>query len=192
MLLPIIRVSFLKTAKIVDIRVCLNKRHLTGPGDNRVTGQSTAGVLRNRTIHFKSPKAESTKAMNQIKRQLWEMLSFKERILSFFVLILIWGGIAAALLLGYLGLLTDPGSFFWGEILGSLLLAYLALLKPKMDIVALMTPLYALIIFMGLEIPVNLLLQVLFAGSLTILLYRLHMQFSRDERVTTSTWEEEE
>lgn len=118
--------------------------------------------------------------MALLKFQKWGVLSYRERTISLFVLILLWGGIAVAILLGSFNLIQDPGTFFWGEILGSLLIAYLAALKKKKDIVALMTPLYAIIIFTGLEIKPNLLLQVLFAASGTVILYRLLTKFSEE------------
>jgi uncharacterized membrane protein YjjP (DUF1212 family) len=111
-------------------------------------------------------------------RQIWCSLSRREQILSILVLFLLWGGVAAAVLLSQGGIIDDPGTFFWGCILGSFVDAYLAYGKKKRDIVSMLTPVYAIIIFMGLELAPTLFLQVLYAGSLTVLLYRLHMNFS--------------
>ncbi len=111
-------------------------------------------------------------------RQVWSSLSRKEQVLSILVLISLWGGIAAAILLSSAGIISDPGQFFWGCVIGSVLLAYLAAGKQRRDLVSLLTPLYAVIIFMGLEITPTLLLQILYAGTLSVLLVRLHQQFS--------------
>jgi hypothetical protein len=111
-------------------------------------------------------------------RHIWCSLPGREQVLSIVVLFLLWGGIAAAVLLSQHGIIGDAGSFFWGCILGSFVLAYLAYGKKKRDIVSLLTPVYAIIIFMGLEIAPTLFLQFLYAGSLTVLMYRLHVDFS--------------
>lgn len=117
--------------------------------------------------------------MNSTFLQLWGSLPKRERTCTALILVLLWGGIAAAVLLSALRFIDDPGSFFWGCIAGSFVLAYLARIKKKLDIVSLLTPVYAVIIFMGLEISPNMVLQTLYAASLTILLYRLHTQFSK-------------
>lgn len=110
--------------------------------------------------------------------KIWGTLPTRERILTCLVLALLWGGVCVSVGLFVLSATTDPGSFFWGGIAGSIVLAYLAFIKKKKDIVSLLTPVYAVIIFTGLEIPSNILLQVLFAASLTILVVRLHIRFS--------------
>ena len=102
----------------------------------------------------------------------------RERTLTILVLLLMWGGIAAAVLLSTLHYIDDPGSFFWGCIVGSFVLAYLARIKKKLDIVSILTPVYSVIMFLGLEIKPNMVLQTLYAASVTVLLYRLHLQFS--------------
>ncbi|PKL60419.1 MAG: hypothetical protein CVV33_02780 [Methanomicrobiales archaeon HGW-Methanomicrobiales-4] len=117
--------------------------------------------------------------MNLTFLQLWGSLPKRERTLTILILLLIWGGIAVAVLLTTFRFIDDPGSFFWGCIVGSFVLAYLARIKKKLDIVSLLTPVYATIIFLGLEIKPNMVLQTLFAASMTILLYRLHMEFSK-------------
>ena len=91
-----------------------------------------------------------------------------------------FGGILVALGLANVGLIADPGSFAWGCVIGSVLLAYLAYLKPRRDIVSLFAPLYALIIFIvpG-DLRPNLLTQLLFAASLTVLVIRVNRSFSK-------------
>lgn len=110
--------------------------------------------------------------------RIWGSLPKRERILTCLVLALLWGGVCTSVGLFALSVMNDPGSFIWGAIAGSFVLAYLAFIKKKRDIVSLLTPVYAMIIFTGLEIPSNILLQILFAASLTILVVRLHIRFS--------------
>jgi hypothetical protein len=65
-----------------------------------------------------------------------------------------------------------------GCILASFILAYLAWIRPKKDIVALTTPLYAVILFvLPSELIPDLILPILYAISLTILLVRLKYKF---------------
>ncbi|HWQ66439.1 MAG TPA: hypothetical protein VN372_06175 [Methanospirillum sp.] len=121
---------------------------------------------------------ENMRSMTQSFMSSWDALSNREQILTYIVLFLLWGGIIVSIFLAFAGITSDPGSFFWGCLAGSVVLSYLAYIKKKMDIVSLLTPVYAVIIFLGLEIPVNLGLQIMFAGSLTILIIRLHTRFS--------------
>jgi hypothetical protein len=90
-----------------------------------------------------------------------------------------FGGILAAILLKESGKITNAGEFAWGCVAGSFLLGYLAYIKPKKDIVAICAPIYGIIFFL---VPVEetrpLLLQVLFAASITALLVRLNRKFS--------------
>jgi hypothetical protein len=102
-----------------------------------------------------------------------------EILLSISVPVLCFGGAALGMLLWQGGYIRDPGSFYWGSLAGSVLLAYLAWLKPRRDIVSLLAPLYAVIIFLlPLENKPTLLLQLLFGASLTILVVRLNLLFS--------------
>ncbi len=72
-----------------------------------------------------------------------------------------------------------------GSIIASILLAYLAYLKPRKDIVSLLTPLYAVLIFLNDSFDPALLLpiQILYAASLTILVIRLNARFSQKDTV---------
>jgi hypothetical protein len=81
-----------------------------------------------------------------------------------------------------------------GCLLASILLAYLALLKPKKDIVSLLTPLYAVLILFNDSFDPTLLLpiQALYAASITILVLRLNARFSRKDEVQRRFTEEEE
>ena len=102
-----------------------------------------------------------------------------EILLSVAIPALCFGGAALGILLWQRGYISDAGSFYWGCIAGSVLLAYLAWLKPRKDIVSLLAPLYAVVIFLiPLENKPTVLLQLLFGASLTILVVRLNILFS--------------
>lgn len=106
-------------------------------------------------------------------------LSRNDFIISVAIPAVSFGGAALGYGLQVLGVIPDAGEFYWGCVIGSVLLAYLAWLKPRKDIVSLLAPLYALIIFViPLELRPNLLLQVLFAASITILMIRLNVRFN--------------
>jgi hypothetical protein len=65
-----------------------------------------------------------------------------------------------------------------GCVLASWVLAYLAWIRPKKDIVALTTPLYSFIfIAIPTDVFSSMVLEVLYAASLTILLVRLKYRF---------------
>ncbi|HDR73117.1 MAG TPA: hypothetical protein ENN85_04300 [Methanoculleus sp.] len=65
-----------------------------------------------------------------------------------------------------------------GCLLASFVIAVLAYLKPRRDIVSLFAPLYAVIIFFGMENPATDLTVWLFAISISILALRLEKRFS--------------
>lgn len=77
------------------------------------------------------------------------------------------------------GLAIDMRITAAGCVIASFLLAYLAWIRPKKDIVALTTPIYALIFFaVPLSEPVAMIvLELLYAASLTALLVRLKYRF---------------
>ena len=67
-----------------------------------------------------------------------------------------------------------------GCVLASWVLAYLAWIRPKKDIVALSTPIYSFIfIAVPTDVSSSIVLELLYAASLTILLVRLKHQFGR-------------
>jgi hypothetical protein len=68
--------------------------------------------------------------------------------------------------------------FAFGCVISSCLLAYLAWIRPKKDIVALSTPIYAFIFFVvPTDYVSGLTLQILYSVSLTLLLIRLKYRF---------------
>jgi hypothetical protein len=87
-----------------------------------------------------------------------------------------WGGILAGFLLSFLPL----GSL--GCVLGSVAIAALAFTRKRKDIVSLCTPIFAVIIFVAplvatLGTPPGLLMQVLYAATLSALVIRLEKRF---------------
>ena len=106
----------------------------------------------------------------------------RDLLLSIGVPLASFGGILLAFALAGAGLIEDPGAFGWGCVVGSVLLAVLAYLKPRKDIVALTTPLYAVLLFVvPMELKPNLLMQLLFAASLTVLMLRVNWSFSKKQ-----------
>jgi hypothetical protein len=76
------------------------------------------------------------------------------------------------------GIIGDAGTWGWGCVAGSFVLGYRASILPRRDIVALCVPLFALLIFVvPMDFTPNLLLQALYAGSITLLAARLELKF---------------
>jgi len=91
--------------------------------------------------------------------------------------VLSWGGVIAEVMLPVTPPLLSFGAY--GCVLGSLAIAVLAVRKKRKDIVSLCTPIFALFIFiMPLETRPGLLMEVLYAATLTALLFRLEKRFS--------------
>lgn len=105
--------------------------------------------------------------------------SRRDMLLSIAVPAFCFGGLGVGMLLEELGYINDAGLFYWGSLAGSFLLAYLAWGKPRKDIVSLLAPFYAVIMFvLAVEVKPTVLLQLVFAASLTILMVRLNIKFS--------------
>ena len=94
--------------------------------------------------------------------------------------LLSFGGAALAVLFWTTGATIDFRFSILGCVLASWLLAYLAWIRPRKDIVALTTPIYS---FIFLAVPTDsfsaVILELLYAVSLTILLVRLKYRFGR-------------
>jgi hypothetical protein len=91
-----------------------------------------------------------------------------------------FGGALIAILFENQGLSLDFHIPALGCVLASCSLAYLAWIRPKKDIVALSTPIYAFIFFIvPTDYSVGILLQLLYAVSLTLLLVRLKYRFGK-------------
>jgi hypothetical protein len=102
------------------------------------------------------------------------------RLMEIGVPLLSFGGAALAVIFWTTGSTIDFRLSIVGCVLGSWLLAYLAWIRPKKDIVALSTPVYS---FIFLAVPTDnfsaVILELLYALSLTILLVRLKYRFGR-------------
>jgi len=91
-----------------------------------------------------------------------------------------FGGIVIAFFFLNQGNIQDIRIASVGCIIASFILAYLAWIRPKKDIVALTTPLYAIILFvLPSDLIPDLILPILYAISLTILLVRLKYRFGK-------------
>jgi len=102
------------------------------------------------------------------------------RLMEIGVPLLSFGGAAFAVIFWITGATIDFRISILGCVLGSWVLAYLAWIRPKKDIVALTTPIYS---FIFLAVPTDnlsaVVLELLYAVSLTILLVRLKYRFGR-------------
>ena len=102
------------------------------------------------------------------------------RLLELTVPLFSFGGAFLAILLQMQGISLDFHYPATGFVIASCILAYLAWIRPKKDIVALTTPIYSVsFFFVPTDYETGLLLQLLYAASLTILLVRLKYRFGR-------------
>lgn len=107
-----------------------------------------------------------------------ESLKRKDMIFSIAIPAFAFGGILLAIVLQQSGVIAEAGTFVWGCVAASFLLGYFAYLKPRKDVVALCAPFYGIFMFLvPIDYTPNLLLQVLFAVSITILVIRLNAKF---------------
>jgi hypothetical protein len=98
-----------------------------------------------------------------------------------------FGATLTGVLLWQAGLDISFQYFAIGCVIGSCLLAYLAWIRPKKDIVALSTPIYAFIFFVvPTDYASGLTLQLFYSVSLTILLFRLKSRFGTTHTAVTS------
>jgi hypothetical protein len=102
------------------------------------------------------------------------------RLLELAVPLFSFGGALVAILFQMLGISVDFHYPATGFVIASCILAYLAWIRPKKDIVALTTPIYSFIFFfLPTDYETAILLQLLYAVSLTILLVRLKYRFGK-------------
>lgn len=101
-----------------------------------------------------------------------------QRLLELAVPLVSFGATLAGVLVWKMGFEIGFQYFAIGCVIGSFLLAYLAWNRPRKDIVALSTPIYAIIFFIvPTDYMAGLTLQLLYAASLTLLLVRLKYRF---------------
>jgi hypothetical protein len=115
---------------------------------------------------------ENSEPGKQSDKQSFTWLEVAVPLLSF-------GGALIAILLWTLPVETDLRITILGCVLASWVLAYLAWIRPKKDIVSLTTPIYS---FVFLAVPTDnfsvIILELLYAASLSILLLRLKYRFN--------------
>jgi len=155
------------------IRVCFTRSVLT------VLREGEGTPKRIETNLWESLILSCRKFVTMAEETRKRILTRRELYISIAIPALCFGGAALGILLETRGIISEAGSLYWGSVAGSFLLAYLAWIKPRKDIVALLAPLYAVIIFIvALEAQPTILLQLLFGASLTILVVRLNILFS--------------
>jgi hypothetical protein len=100
------------------------------------------------------------------------------RWLELAVPLLSFGGAFLAVFFYFSGTPVDYRATILGCMLASWVLAYLAWIRPRKDIVALSTPVYSFIFFaVPTDLSSTLVLELLYATSLTLLLVRLKYRF---------------
>ncbi|MCU0631672.1 MAG: hypothetical protein MUC66_01700 [Methanolinea sp.] len=108
------------------------------------------------------------------------------RWLEYAIPLLSFGGALFAVLFWVMDARIDIRITILGCVFASWVLAYLAWIRPKKDIVALSTPIYS---FIFLAVPTDhfsaVILELLYAVSLTILLVRLKYRFGTHGRAAT-------
>jgi hypothetical protein len=110
--------------------------------------------------------------------QTLRITSFTILLLELAVPALSFGGALLALFFSGMGSTVDVRYFAAGCVIGSFVLAYLAWIRPHKDIVALTTPIYSFLFFvLPSDFAVNIILELLYAASLTILLVRMKFRF---------------
>ncbi|MEN6444363.1 MAG: hypothetical protein ABFC71_11520 [Methanoregula sp.] len=111
--------------------------------------------------------ADTTKKTDEINKTL-----------EYAVPVLGFGGALSGIIVWMLNVAVDIRISIIGCVFASWVLAYLAWIRPKKDIVALSTPIYSLI-FLGFPVDnfSSVVLELLYAASLTILLVRLKLRF---------------
>ncbi|MDK2975452.1 MAG: hypothetical protein PWP08_1823 [Methanofollis sp.] len=65
----------------------------------------------------------------------------------------------------------------WANVVASFLLCAYAYTRPKKDLVSLLAPMYAVIIFLAGDFSTGPIMQVLFAASISILAVRVEKRF---------------
>jgi hypothetical protein len=110
-----------------------------------------------------------------------------ERYLEFAVPIVSFGATFAGVVVWQAGVRIGFQYFSIGCMAASCILAYLAWIRPRKDIVSLSTPLYAFIFFVvPTDFMAGLVLQLLYAASLSILLLRLKRRFGATQSAVAS------
>ena len=109
----------------------------------------------------------------------------RQREIAIAIPLISFGGIAMGVMLQLAGVIPDAAEFWYGPAIGGFLLGYLAWLKPRLDIVSICAPVFAvMILIVPLDTKPSLLIVILFAISITILLIRLEKRFSTPAKIS--------
>ncbi len=109
----------------------------------------------------------------------------RQREIALAIPIISFAGIAIGVVLQYMGLIPDAAEFWYGPTIGAFLLGYLAWLKPRLDVVSICAPIFAvMILIVPLDTKPSLLIVILFSISITILLIRLEKRFSTRVKIS--------
>ena len=112
-------------------------------------------------------------------------LAGRQREIAIAIPIISFAGIAIGIILQYAGVIPDAAEFWYGPAIGAFLLGYLAWLKPRLDVVSICAPIFAvLILVVPLDTRPSLLIVILFSISITILLIRLEKRFSTPAKIS--------
>lgn len=88
-----------------------------------------------------------------------------------------FAGIIIGIILPFDSFLKSIG--IWGCVISSFILCGIALLKPKRDLVSLLVPLFAILIFNPWsEYSSGPIMQILFAATITVIAIRLEKKYS--------------
>jgi len=109
----------------------------------------------------------------------------RQREIAIAIPIISFAGIAIGVILQLAGVIPDAAEFWYGPAIGAFLLGYLAWLKPRLDVVSICAPIFAvMILVVPLDTKPGLLIVILFAISITILLIRLEKRFSTPAKIS--------
>lgn len=108
----------------------------------------------------------------------------RQREIAIAIPLISFAGIAIGVILQLAGVIPDAAEFWYGPAIGAFLLGYLAWLKPRLDVVSICAPVFAvMILIVPLDTKPGLLIVILFAISITILLVRLEKRFSTPVKI---------
>ena len=109
----------------------------------------------------------------------------RQREIAIAIPLISFAGIALGIILQLAGVIPDAADFWYGPAIGAFLLGYLAWLKPRLDVVSICAPIFAvMILIVPLDAKPGLLIVILFSVSITILLIRLEKRFSTPRKIS--------
>lgn len=129
-------------------------------------------------VHVTSEQKFFFKGLESMSADTTKKAETKNRMLEYAVPLLGFMGAFLGIVILTFNIAIDIRITIIGCLLSSFVLAYLAWIRPRKDVVALSTPLYS-IIFLGFPLDdfSTVVLEVMYAASLTALLVRLRNRF---------------